>query len=117
MGTPTGRETYGVGPPVVLRVQDSCIHGEGATLQRGPELVVGYRQAGEVSRSGLRQGGMRNAKRRGVPEPSFRARQERLTCRTGLQAIIQPKSLSRFLRQAEVTSSSYWTNNRKEFTP
>jgi hypothetical protein len=39
MGTPTGRETYGVGPLVVLGVQESCIHGEGATLEREPELV------------------------------------------------------------------------------
>src|SRR5579863_7239097 len=36
-GNSTGREFYEFGTPVVVRAQESCVHGEGATLERGPE--------------------------------------------------------------------------------
>ncbi len=71
MGTPTGRETYGVGPLVVLGVQESCIHGEGAALQRGPELVMTSGKQGRYREVFFRHGGMRNARRQRVSEPSF----------------------------------------------
>src|SRR5437588_121538 len=39
-GNSTGRESYEFGTPIVVRPQESCGHGEGATLERGPELSL-----------------------------------------------------------------------------
>jgi group II intron reverse transcriptase/maturase len=39
-GNSTGRESYEFGTPVVVRGWESQLHGEGATLERGPELPL-----------------------------------------------------------------------------
>src|SRR6266545_538181 len=38
-GSPTGRESYGDGAPVVVGARESLAHGEGAALEGGPEPI------------------------------------------------------------------------------
>lgn len=37
-GNATGREYYAFGTPIVVRACERHVHGEGATLEGGPEL-------------------------------------------------------------------------------
>jgi hypothetical protein len=90
MGTPTGRETYGVGPLVVLGVQESCTHGEGAALQRGPELAIAPGKQGryrEVFFSGMEVCAMQDANV--YLNLLVSARQKGAACEAGLQATLQ----------------------------
>jgi hypothetical protein len=91
MGTPTGRETYGVGPLIVLGVQESCTHGEGAALQRGPELAIAPGKQGryrEVLFSGMEVCAMQDANV--YLNLLVSARQKGAACEAGLQATLQP---------------------------
>lgn len=61
MGLPTGRETQGNGTPIVVRGEDSSLHGEGAAREVGrepAELAAG--RVGIVKSPTY--GGMRNAR-------------------------------------------------------
>ena len=66
VGSPTGRESYGDGAPIVVRARESLVHGEGAAHESGSEPVpfnTGW--AGQMSTSPRRKG-MRNADRRNL---------------------------------------------------
>jgi hypothetical protein len=77
-GNSTGRESYEFGTPVVVGAQESCVHGEGATLERGPEspLDTGrqgrYREvstteACEMQDTNVYLGLLRERGKRGLP--------------------------------------------------
>jgi Reverse transcriptase (RNA-dependent DNA polymerase) len=64
VGSPTGRESYGDGAPIVVRAGESPVHGEGAAHESGPEPDPSDKgRAGQMSASPRRRG-MRNADRR-----------------------------------------------------
>jgi len=50
MGSPVGRESYGDGPPIVVRARESLVHGEGAALEGGPEPVADHHRQGRYRR-------------------------------------------------------------------
>ncbi len=50
MGSPKGGDAYGDGTPIVVRGEESYLHGEGATLERGPELSTDTGEQGRRQR-------------------------------------------------------------------
>ncbi len=61
-GSPTGRESYGDGPPIVVGGWESQPQGEGAALERGPEFSLDKGEQGRCHRLPIEKG-MRNARR------------------------------------------------------
>src|SRR5438477_1112503 len=104
-GSPTGRESYGDGAPVVVAGvtpghggRESRPQGEGAAPEKEPELVLWHVRAGQVLlRPG--RGGTRDAECQDGPGDHSRPRQARTAAGAGLSTAVQPRPVPARVRQ------------------